>query len=251
MLTRQNLQQGMTLIELMIASVMALIALSSVITVYSATASHSSQQLRQAHLNQQLRGVMHLLTSDLKRAGYWSFSPNLLAATANPFQYPTNQLRIQSYKEENPDSCILFSYDLDKDGLVGVGRCGSTGCASQTDDDNVEQFGFRLRDTRIQSRFGGTGFDCERGYWQTINDNNIEITRLQFVLRSRCLNLLENSKDCTPGSSQLIQRGIEIQLNGQLSNKPDTGITFTHWVRIRNDILREGASDADHTSLNE
>jgi len=235
----------MTLVELMIAGVIAMIALSSVLTVYSATAKHSSQQLQQAHLHQQLRGMMHLISSDLKRAGYWSFSPNLLAASDNPFQSPANQVRIQSYTRESPDSCILFSYDLDQDGLVGVGRCNGSSCTNQTDDDNVEQFGYRLRDVRIQSRYGGSGFDCESGYWQTVNDPDIEITQLRFAQQSQCLNLIENNRDCSPGASQLIQGGIEIQLDGQISNKPDTAITLTHWVRIRNDLLREGDNDAN------
>ena len=187
----------------------------------------------------------HLINSDLKRAGYWSFSPNLLAPSANPFQSPTNQVHIQTYAGESPDSCILFAYDLDQDGLVGVGRCDDSGCASQTDGDNVEQFGFRLRDARIQSRFGGTDFDCESGYWQTVNDPDIEITQLRFEQRSQCLNLVENNRDCTPRSARLIQGGIEILLNGRLSNKPDTSITLSHWVRIRNDLLREGDSDAN------
>ncbi len=235
----------MTLVELMIAGVIAMIALSSVLTVYSATATHSSQQLQQAHLHQQLRGMMHLIGSDLKRTGYWFFSPNLLAASDNPFQTPSNQVRIQSYTGESPDSCILFSYDLDQDGLVGVGRCGGRGCVNQTDDDNVEQFGYRLRDVRIQSRYGGSVFDCESGYWQTVNDPDIEITQLRFAQQSQCLNLIENNRDCSPGASQLIQGGIEIQLDGQISNKPDTAITLTHWVRIRNDLLREGDNDAN------
>jgi len=235
----------MTLVELMIAGVIAMIALSSVLTVYSATATHSSQQLQQAHLHQQLRGMIHLIGSDLKRAGYWFFSPNLLAPGSNPFQTPTNQVRILSYTGESPGSCILFSYDLDQDGLVGVGRCNDAGCSNQTDDNNVEQFGFRLRDARIQARFGGTGFDCESGYWQSVNDPNIEITQLRFELRSQCLNLEETNRDCTPESSRLIQGGIEIRLEGQISNKPDTGLTLTRWVRIRNDLLREGDSDAN------
>ena len=245
MLKHHSLQTGMTLVELMIASVIALIALSSVITVYSATAHHSSQQLQQAHLHQQLHGLLHLISSDLKRAGYWSFSPNLLAPSANPFQNPANQVRVQSYAGENPDSCILFAYDMDQDGLVGVGRCDDSGCASQTDDDNVEQFGFRLRDARVQSRYGGTDFDCESGYWQTVNDPDIEITRLRFEQRSQCLNLVESNRDCTPESARLIQGGIEILLDGRLSNKPDTGITLSQWVRIRNDLLREGDNDAN------
>ncbi|GMQ83506.1 MAG: hypothetical protein BMS9Abin06_0241 [Gammaproteobacteria bacterium] len=245
MLNRHNLQRGMTLIELMVAGVIALIALSSVLTVYSATATHSSQQLQQAHLYQQLRGMMHLIGSDLKRAGYRSFSPNLLAPSDNPFQNQTNQVRIQSYTGESPDSCILLSYDLDQDGLVGVGRCDGSGCTNQTDDDNVEQFGYRLRDVRIQSRYGGNTFDCESGYWQTVNDPDIEITQLRFAQQSQCLNLIENNRDCSSGASQLIQGGIEIQLDGQISNKPDTAVTLTHWVRIRNDLLREGDSDAN------
>jgi prepilin-type N-terminal cleavage/methylation domain-containing protein len=115
MLKHHSLQTGMTLVELMIASVIALIALSSVITVYSATAHHSSQQLQQAHLHQQLHGLLHLISNDLKRAGYWSFSPNLLAPSANPFQNPANQVRVQSYAGESPDSCILFAYDMQPD----------------------------------------------------------------------------------------------------------------------------------------
>ncbi len=245
MLNRHSLQGGMTLIELMIASVIALIAMSSVITVYSATATHSSQQLQQAHLHQQLHGLLHLISSDLKRAGYWSFSPNLQAPSANPFQSPINQVRIQTYNGESPDSCILFAYDLDQDGLVGVGRCDDSGCTGQTDDDNVEQFGFRLRDARIQSRFGGSEFNCESGYWQTVNDPDIEITQLRFEQRSQCLNLIENDRDCTPESPRLIQGGIEIRIDGQPGNRPDTGITLSHWVRIRNDLLREGDSDAN------
>jgi len=249
MLNSRNVQRGVTLIELMVSSTIALIALSSVLTVYSATANHSSQQLQQAHLHQQLRGVMHLLSRDLKRAGYWSFSPDQMAPGDNPFQNLTNQVRIQSYKKENPGSCILFSYDLDQDGLVGVGKCDSTGCGNQTDNDNVEQFGFRLRDVRIQSRFGGNRFDCESGYWQSVNSPVIEITQLRFVQQSRCLNLVDSSQGCVPESSQLIQRGIAIQLNGQIRNKSDTNITLTHWVRIRNDVLKEGASDANQPAL--
>jgi len=245
MLNQRSLQHGITLIELMIAGVISLITLSAVITVYSATANHSSQQLRQAHLHQQLRGVMHLIGSDLKRAGYWSFSPSLLPPSGNPFQSPTNQVRIQSYTGENPDSCILFSYDLNQDGLVGVGDCDDSGCESETNDENVEQLGYRLHDARIQSRFGGTEFNCESGYWQTVNDPDIEITQLRFEQQSQCLNLLEDNRECNPESPQLIQGGIDIHLDGQLSDKPDTRITLSNWIRLRNDLLREGEGDAN------
>jgi type II secretory pathway component PulJ len=240
MLTYHHKQRGVTLLELMIAGVIALIALAAVLTVYSASARHSTDLLQQAHLHQQLHALMHLIGRDLKRAGYWHFDPGILAASDNPFQNSTNQIRIQAYTGQSPDSCILYAYDLDQDGLVGVGVCGDTDCADETDDDNVEQFGFRLRAAGVQSRYGGSGLECDSGYWQTVNDPAMEITRLQFTQHSSCLNLLETDRACTPDAPQLIQRALEIQLSGQLRNKPDSNKAIVRWIRIRNDQLREG-----------
>jgi prepilin-type N-terminal cleavage/methylation domain-containing protein len=240
MLTYHHKQRGVTLVELMIASVIALIALSAVLTVYSASARHSTGLLQQAHLHQQLHALMHLIGRDLKRAGYWHFDPGFRAPSDNPFQNSTNQIRIQAYAGHSPDSCILYAYDLDQDGLVGVGVCKDTDCADETDDDNVEQFGFRLHGARVQSRYGGSGLECDSGYWQTVNDPAIEITQLRFTQHSSCLNLLETDRECTPDAPQLIQRALEIQLSGQLHNRPDSNTAIAQWVRIRNDQLREG-----------
>lgn len=240
MLTYHHKQRGVTLVELMIAGVIALIAVSAVVTVYSASALHSAGLLQQAHLHQQLHALTHLIGRDLKRAGYWHFDPGFRAASDNPFQNSTNQIRIQAYAGHRPDSCILYAYDLDQDGLVGVGACDDADCAEQTDSDNVEQFGFRLHGARVQSRYGGSGFECDSGYWQTVNDPTMEITQLQFTQHSRCLNLLEADRECTPDAPQLIQRALKIQLSGQLRGKPDGHTAITQWVRIRNDQLREG-----------
>ena len=96
MLNSRNLQRGVTLIELMVSSAIALIALSSVLTVYSATANHSSRQLQQAHLHQQLRGMMHLLSRDLKRAGYWYFAPDLITHHLDSYLMSTKGNRPQT-----------------------------------------------------------------------------------------------------------------------------------------------------------
>ncbi len=230
----------MTLVELMIASAISLIALSAVITVYSATARHSTQQLQQAHLHQQLNSLMRLVSRDLKRAGYRHFFPGLVTPVDNPFQNPVNRVRTGFHAGEQRGSCILFAYDLDQDGLAGVGRCDDGDCEPLTDDDNVEQFGFRLRGTDIQSRFGGSRFDCRHGYWQTINDPDIEITGLYFQPRFRCLNLDDNNSACTPGSAQLVQGGIDIHISARLKNGATGALTLDNRVRIRNDRLVAG-----------
>lgn len=242
MLIRHPEQHGATLVEFMIAGVIALIALSAVLTVYSASARHSTELLQQAHLHQQLHALMHLIGRDLKRAGYWYFNPVFQMPSDNPFHNSTNQIRIHAHTAENPDSCILFSYDLDQDGIVGVGVCDDTDCLDETDDDNVEQFGFRLHNARLQSRYGGSVLECETGYWQTVNDPAIEITQLQFTQHIKCLNLLDTDRECTPDAPQLIQGAVEIRLSAQLRNKPDSSTAFARWVRIRNDQLREAAA---------
>ena len=73
-----------------------------------------------------------------------------------------------------------------------------------------------------------------------MNDPAIEITQLSFIQHSSCVNLLDSGQECAAEAPQLIQRGLKIQMAGQLLNKPDTNTAITRWVRIRNDQLREG-----------
>ena len=241
MLSAWRTQRGVTLVELMIASVIALIALAALVTAYSATAGHSSQYLHKAHLHQQLHTLMHAMVRDIRRTGYWSFDPGLRSAADNPFEDSTNRLRIQSYPGEAPDSCILFAYDLDNDGLVGVGRCSPDACSGPTDSDNVEQFGFRLRDGLAQARYGGNTLSCDSGHWQAVTDPDIEITRFAFTPHAVCSNLDDANADCEPAAARLIQRLVEIRLSGHKRGRSDTPLTLSAWVRIRNDQLLEGS----------
>lgn len=240
MLKHPHQQRGVTLVELMIASAIALIALSAVLTLYITAARHGGELLQQAQLHQQLHALVHLLSRDLRRAGYWDFNPSLQPPTANPFQNAGNRIQLDAYPGEGPQSCILFSYDLDRDGLVGLGACEAGNCPEHTDEDNVEQFGFRLRGNRIQSRYGGPELTCSSGYWQTLNDASMEITGLRFIQHSHCLNLHDTERLCTPESPALMRRAIEVQISARLADRPDTYTPLSQWVRIRNDLLREG-----------
>lgn len=242
MLTGGRAQRGVTLVELMIASVVALIALAALITAYSATAGHSSQYLHGAHLHQQLNSVLHIMGNDIRRAGYWGFDPALHSAEDNPFTESPNRLRTGSFAGEAPDSCILFAYDLDNDGLVGVGDCQRKACRALTDSDNVEQFGYRLRDGRIQARYGGEAVDCESGHWQALTDPDIEISNLVFTLHSMCLNLDDTDADCAPQAPGLIRQAVAIQVNGRTRAEPQAMLTLASVVRVRNDRLVAGAN---------
>lgn len=241
MLTGAGKQRGVTLVELMIASTISLIALAAVVTTYSATARHSRQQLQSAHLRQQVYGIVHLVGRDVRRAGYWQFDPALHAPAANPFQAGENRLRIAALHGESANSCILLAYDLDRDGLVGTGQCARGRCAGAGDDDNVEQFGFRLRGQTVQARYGGATLACDSGYWQAISDPGVEITRLVFGLHEHCVNLADPARPCDEAQAQLQQRAVSIDIAAQLRDRPDTGFSVTRQVVVRNDRLQEAA----------
>ena len=224
----------------MVASAVSLLALSAILTVYSATVRHSRLQLQSAHLHQQVRGILHLIGRDLRRAGYWSFDPAQHSPAENPFQNGKNGVRSGALPDESTASCILFAYDLDADGLVGIGGCRNGHCPPGSDDDNVEQFGFRLRNGTVQSRYGGTDLACDTGYWQSLNDPDIEIVQLRFDLHSHCTNLAQPDTPCHESLPQLIQRVARIAIGARVRNQPDSEISLTHWIAIRNDQLLKG-----------
>ncbi|MCO6413431.1 MAG: prepilin-type N-terminal cleavage/methylation domain-containing protein [Thiogranum sp.] len=235
-------QRGITLIELMIATTIALFALSVVLTVYSTTARHSTLHLQRTHLHQQLHATLHLIAGDVRRSGYWQFDPRTQSPGDNPFQNAVNDVRHAAYPGEAADSCILFAYDLDRDGLVGVGQCKGASCAQGEDEDNVEQFGFRLRDGAIQSRYGGTELSCNSGYWQAVTDPEIEITRFRFTRHIDCDNLAAQEQACSDTAPRLMRRAVELQMSGRQRRHPDVRLDISTWVRLRNDRLVEGAS---------
>lgn len=230
-------QRGVTLVELMIASAIGLIAIAAILTVYAATVRHSNEQLGTAHLHHQLFGLLHLISTDIQRAGYWHFDTSKQAAGDNPFVTGKNSLRSHAYPDENNNSCILFAYDLDKDGRVGIGQCDNARCPDSADADNVKQFGFRLRNLSVQSRYGGNDAACDSGYWQTLNGADIEITNLRFDILENCTDLLNPTSACTDDRPRLIVRAVFVDLAGQLADQPETAVQLNRWIIVRNDLL--------------
>ncbi len=234
MLNITFLQKGFTLVELLIASVLSLTALSAIVTVYAATARHTAGELSRADLRQQLHTITELIASDIRRTGYWAFDPLLQSAVMNPFEQPDNRLRSGALDNEAESSCLLFSYDLDNDGLVGKGQCEADGCPPDSDDDNVEQFGYRLSRGRLQSRYGGTDMSCNTGNWQTVTTPGIVISELSFTLYSNCLNLAEQQAPCTPAQPALLRRAVEFSAEGTLVRDRDLTLRLSRWVNVRN-----------------
>ena len=228
-------QRGFSLTELMIGSAVGLIVVAGAVQLYLLNLRATADNLRLSRLNQELRATLDLLQNDLRRAGYWSFIPVVDNPADNPFQSDGNRLRLGHAPGEEDDSCILYSYDANADGRVGVGAAGTPSLTASTA--NLEQFGFRLRNGQVQMRNGGSVFDCRSGSWQNVTDPDTEITALHFTLTETCRNLLDPDATCGSGDPALLQRRVAIAIDGRSRSDSRVHQQLTSMVAIANDLL--------------
>jgi len=136
-------QQGLTLIEMMIAMVIGIIISGAVITVFISNIKSSTDNMKMARLNQELRGVMTFISDEIKRAGYSSDSTN--SAFNDEFNFAAGS------------NCLRYSYDENGDGTL----------------DADERFGFQLNTNILRWSNNVTTTDCSDGTWQNITDTGI------------------------------------------------------------------------------
>jgi len=214
MLSNLNKNEGVTLIELLVALTINIIIFVAMIGFFSSNLAHYNKEIKMDKLNQELETVMQLMTNDIRRAGYWANAKNDLGATqsTNPFTSTSNSTDINLPSS----SCILFTYDHRK--------TGSLPSISTTDDD---RYGFRLNNQILQIRpFGLSPFSCT-GTWENMTDPNVVlITSLTFTL---------NSTTASSGSLSVVLRSVDISITGQLATDSTITKTLTQHVRIRND----------------
>jgi len=65
-------ETGFSLVELTVAMAIGLFLMSALIWVFAELVRASHHQLKTAHLDQMLVSAMHVMTGELRRAGYWS-----------------------------------------------------------------------------------------------------------------------------------------------------------------------------------
>lgn len=243
-----NHQRGMTLVELMIAGSISLLVVSAVTAIYQATAAQSLRQLETLHLHSTVQGILDLMSADIQRSGYWHFLPGKQQLKNNPFQSPANTIQTGAARGEPPDSCVVFSYDLDKDGKLGVGKCPVSGCLPQTDADNLELFGFRLRNQSLQMRYAGNRADCQGGYWQALTDASISVSDFRVTLQQSCLNLADSTSACNNGVDRQIIRTVSIELAAHNARRTAIHTELQRTITIRNDrfIAAGVKTAADH-----
>lgn len=234
----RSVQRGFSLTELMIGSALGLFVIAGALQLYAANVRAAADTLHVSRLNQELRAVLQLLGNELRRAGYWAGEPGVDPHAGNPFQSAANDIRIDRLDGEAAASCLLYAYDLNGDKRVGVGPGGLPGPYESAA--NLEQFGVRLRDGRLQLRTGGRTFTCDAGSWQALTGPDTQITALRFTLQQRCLNLREDGGPCASGDPALLRRRVTITLAGRSRADPSVQQRIETEVLIANDRLLAG-----------
>lgn len=184
-ITSRKAQLGLNLVELMIGLVVGMIVLAAMTVVYLNTTRGSKDTLNANRLNQDIRAVMDIMVSDIRRGGYWGTANGL---SANPFTTRTGTATDTYLPSSN---CILYSYDATyKDG-------DTTGTPSAA---GVDSFGFRLSGNAVQTLTATSLVNnsnaavCNNSgltwTWNSLTDSKvINVSALTFSTEgSQCMN---------------------------------------------------------------
>lgn len=272
-------QQGLTLIEILIALALGLFIIAATLTLFINTVKSSSDTIKSVRLNHDLEMALNLIGNDIKRAGYWGnakinansrinpFTDDALSTPATTARTNIQILTANSTTVADPGTCILYTYDFDDDGRVDA----ETAATGDTDADGKidnEYYGFRLINNTLQMRVSGTKTDdCttsgNSNSWQEFIDGNmINITGLQFsftalnnavanlTATSRCWNLTTTA---TPSTNNTINcAGITPTPNPATTAAPNNiavrrvvNITLTGQLKDDPDVTKSVSSTVE------
>jgi type IV pilus assembly protein PilW len=241
MLTIKDRQIGMTLIELMVAILMGLIITAAAISAYISYLNDTRDNLNLINLNQDMRAVMDVMVSDIRRSGFVTSDPETNFGCLQRNAFGDIGL-FQTGTATAGDSCIVYAYNQDDDMPIN--------CTTDNPfdaDENEDHFGFRVNNNAIQMKSGsGSEATCANGAWQSITDpaisydatftmtaDELDITEM-FADADGVCNAGEPCVTCEDGNQCLTVREVTITLTGTLND--GTSQTITEQVRVRNDL---------------
>ena len=121
-------QTGITLIELMIALILALIVTATILTIFISNVKSSAENIQMMQLNQELRAAMNFMSDELKRHGY---SSNATSAAMNTLNTATASCVIYGYTASGAVATVR-GFRLDNGDLEwcsdNASGCGNGNC---------------------------------------------------------------------------------------------------------------------------
>lgn len=260
-------QKGVTLIELMIGLTVGLIVITVIGSIFLSILRTSSATMHSLTVNQEMRSVMALMVSDLRRAGYWEGAvdaagndafENPFTTRAEPTPTPTGtnlrDVHIHDTDTDGLGDCIMYSYDLDHDDN-----------AQLFDEQGVApRMGFRLDGGSVQGLVTGVSMgagadssSCGGPFKRFTDDRVLVVDSLEFsTAGSRCVNVDQDLDWVLPADSivpachssapgytaneddRLVEvRNIRIRMEGHHANDDEMVMDLETDVLIRNNRM--------------
>ncbi|TCP89765.1 prepilin peptidase dependent protein B [Cricetibacter osteomyelitidis] len=215
---KAKLFRGQSLLELMISLALSVFLLMTILTFYSHTQQQNHRLLDQLQLQSELHKVLQVMAKDIRRTGFRAKHEKVLNNNLSLFELDAPHKSINIPK---PD-CVLFFYDLNADGCIGVQKSGVCLNGSQNATKTIESelFGYRLNQQMVETRLtykNAISQRCEQaecrsylaeqactnnGGWTDLLDNSeYEITELKFAW--------------------LGEKALEVRIKGRLKNQPN------------------------------
>lgn len=116
-------QAGFTLIEMMVAVVTGLLVVGAGIATLSYTFGSNSSALRITRMNQDLRGILNAISSDLTRAGSWALAVRVSEASSAAdleFSNTTGTITATALQKSSAIAYTGFTAPLDATALTGL-----------------------------------------------------------------------------------------------------------------------------------
>jgi prepilin peptidase dependent protein B len=227
-----------SLVELMIALLLGAVVVLGGINLYLLMVRGEQDVSERNRLTDEFRAMANVLSRDLRRAGFWEADLAMDELWNNPFTAADTDLQISARTGEAANSCILYSYDIDRDGTVG--DLQSPPAATQ------ERFGFRLNDQTIESYSGGN-WSCDAGNWERLSTPGVEVTGFALDPNETIISFADPAvpqtvSSCPSGASCQYIRSVRFTMTGRLRRDPGVTEILQGSVRLRNDKFEPGGT---------
>ena len=163
-----RLNNGYSLTEVIVACGFASIVITAVAThAAQSHMTHSSIQ-HAASVEDDMRALQSTIARHLSKAGFIYSINSLSQVGLAPNEEPVFEITTDNYPSEPENSCVTFSYDKNKDGVVSQAQ--------------GEFFGYRLHNKAIEYRVAGN--TCKQSGWFNLTDTRTTVATKFTVVRA-------------------------------------------------------------------
>lgn len=218
------LYRGQILFNLLFSLFLSSLLILVIVSFYVQSQQQNKKILDTLTLQSELHSILQLIAKDVRRAGFRAVSDKVIHNNFSLFEQGNGQSVVMfSMQDNKKDECLLFFYDLDRNGCLGGAfkgkQCVQNG-HNQTQHIERELFGYRLNQNMIETRLM---------YKSAVNSRCVFTECQKYLQKEAChyggwVDLLDAQKyRIIHLAFQWIaeQKGVLVTLRGELRQQPE------------------------------